>query len=313
MSLVVIINPVSGGDGRHRGRERAEQAAAVLASMGRTAEICVTERRGHARELAAAAVARGATLVCSWGGDGTMNEVGSALVRSATALALIPSGSGNGLARTLAVPLDPARALVAACQAAPRQIDAGRCGDEWFFSVAGVGFDAHVAAGFDRDGHARRGLRTYVSVAAASLLRYRARRYRIYAAGEAGQAGQASETQHIWVTRPALLVTVANAAQFGNGAWIAPDAVLDDGRLDLVVVEERSRLASLRAVPRLFNKTIARAPGVTIRRVTEVVIESGEPEEAALVPYHLDGEPREGRARLEFAVAPGAIRVCART
>ena len=263
----------------------------MLGDLGRTAEILVSERRGHARELAAAAVRRGASIVCSWGGDGTMNEIGSALVGSETALALIPSGSGNGLARTLGISLDAARALTDACRATPRPIDAGRCDGEWFFSVAGVGFDAHVAAGFDRRGQHRRGFSTYVRVAAGELLRYQPRRYRV--------DGQT-------LSRPALLVTVANAAQFGNGAWIAPEARVDDGRLDLVVVEEYSRLSSLFAVRRLFDRTIARARGVSIRRIEQVVIEDDVP-----IPYHLDGEPRAGRKRLEFRVEAGALRICA--
>lgn len=308
MALVVIINPVSGGDGRDRGRERATQAAAMLASVGQTADILVTDRRGHARELAAAAVARGASLVCSWGGDGTMNEVASVLVHTPTALALIPSGSGNGLARTLNVSLDPARALSEAVQAwshgAVRTIDAGGCGDDRFFSVAGVGFDAHVAAEFDRRGKQRRGLSTYVRVALTELWRYEARRYRI---------------DGVPLSRPALLVTVANAAQFGNGAWIAPQASVDDGRLDLVVVEERSRLASVSSVPRLFNGTLAQARGVTMRPLTQVVIEQvvmeadGNSRAAdRAMPYHLDGEPKVGQGRLEFRVDPRALRICVR-
>jgi YegS/Rv2252/BmrU family lipid kinase len=291
VSRVVIINPVSGG-GRHRGRERASLAASALAGAGFSAEILLTERRGHARELAAAAVARGVTLVCAWGGDGTMNEVASALVRSPASLGLIPAGSGNGLARTLGVAPDPARAIVDACRATPRTMDAGQCEGEWFFSVAGVGFDARVAAGFDAAGFGRRGLSTYVRVTARAFLTYRARAYTI---------------DGVRTARPALLVTVANSAQFGNGAWIAPHARVDDGRLDLVVVQERHRLASLWAIPRLFTKTVDRVPGVSIRPVSRVVIEDAQP-----FPYHLDGEPKRPAARLTIEVRPAALQVSVR-
>lgn len=287
----MIINPVSGG-GLHRGRERAAQAASALASVGLSADIVLTDRRGHARELAATAVARGVTLVCAWGGDGTMNEVASALVRSPASLGLIPAGSGNGLARTLGVAPDPTQAIVDACRATPQIIDAGQCEGEWFFSVAGIGFDAHVATGFDAAGLGRRGLSTYVRVAARSFLTYRARAYTI---------------DGVRTARPALLVTVANSAQFGNGAWIAPHARVDDGHLDLVVVEERHRLASLWALPRLFTRTVDRVPGVSIRPVTRVVIEDGQP-----FPYHLDGEPKQPATRLTMEVRPGALRVSVR-
>lgn len=288
MSIVVIINPISGG-GRDRGRERSARAVAALTQLGLAADVIVSERRGHARDLAAAAVSRGASLVLSWGGDGTMNEIGSALVHTRTSLGLIPSGSGNGLARTLGVSRDPARAILEACRATPRVIDAGQCAADWFFSVAGAGFDAFVAAGFDRQGMVRRGFSSYVRVAALGLLRYVGRRYTIDGAR---------------LARPALLVTVANAAQFGNGAWIAPQARLDDGRLDLVVVEERSRFASICAVPHLFTKTVDHVPGVSIRSVTEVVIEDAEP-----FQYHLDGEPQRAATRLTIAVRPGVLRV----
>lgn len=291
MSLAIIINPVSGGGG-DRGRVRAVRAAAALETIGLEGEVLVSERRGHARELAAAAIGRGASLLVAWGGDGTMNEVASAVVGTSAALGLIPSGSGNGLARTLNVPTDPTRALTEACRVKPRLIDGGLCEGEWFFSVAGVGFDAHVAAQFDRAGIERRGFATYVRVAARHLLTYTPRRYTI----DGVRTGQ-----------PALLVTVANSCQFGNGALIAPTATVDDGLLDLVVVEERSRLSSLLALPRLFTGGIASVRGVSIRKVTRVAIEGDAP-----VPYHLDGEPKAPTARLEISVQPAVLRVAAR-
>lgn len=291
MSLAIIINPVSGGGG-DRGRERADRARAALAAAGTEGEIFLSERRGHARELAAAAVARGATVVASWGGDGTMNEVASAMVGTRASLALIPSGSGNGLARTLGVSLDPIRALIDACRATPRTIDAGRCGVDWFFSVAGVGLDEHVASAFDRAGNSRRGLITYVGLSMRALATYVPRHYTI--------DGQRT-------ARPALLVTMANAREFGNGALIAPAARLDDGLLDLVVVQESSRLASILALPRLFTGGIGNVRGVSMRQTRRVVIEDERP-----IPYHLDGEPKAGRATLELSVHPSVLRVSVR-
>ncbi len=105
----------------------------------------------------------------------------------------------------------------------------------------------------------------------------------------------------------AVIVTIANSAQFGNGARIAPGALVDDGELDLVVVEERSRLATLVQLPRLFNNTMARVPGCSIRRVRNVVIEADQP-----VIFHVDGEPVSGGNRLRVRVHPGALRVCVR-
>lgn len=290
MSLVIIINPVSGGGG-DRGRDKQTLAAAALRRLGVDGRVLVSERRGHARDLAAAAVERGARVVASWGGDGTMNEVASAVVGTPAALALVPSGSGNGLARSLGIPRDVDRAIALARDAVPRLIDGGQCDGQWFFNLAGVGLDAHVAAAFDRMGTRRRGLTTYVRVTAHDALTYAPRVYRV----------DGTPTR-----APALLITVANGGQFGNGAWIAPDARPDDGVLDLVVVEERSRLATLAALPRLFTRSIGRARGVTLRQVTRVVIEDDAP-----IAYHLDGEPRRGGARLDLQVRPSVLRICA--
>jgi diacylglycerol kinase family enzyme len=271
----------------------ARQAAALIASRGEEAEVMLTTRRGHARELAKNALARGDRLVVAWGGDGTVNEVASMLAFTPTPLGIVPVGSGNGLARALRITMRPLAALADTLAASPRPVDAGELGGRLFFSVAGMGFDAHVAAYFDREGHIKRGLTNYVRISARELLRYECRTYRIPGRDPAEHR--------------ALLVTLANSSQFGNGARIAPDARVDDGRLELVIVEERSRLATILAVPRLFTGGIARVRGVTITSVETVDVESAEP-----MTFHVDGEPLQGGASLTGRVHPGAIRVAAR-
>lgn len=288
MSVAVIINPNSGPRSR---AERRQHAADLLAAAGEPGEIFVTERRGHAHDIARAAAAGGARLVIAWGGDGTINEVASALIGSETALGIIPSGSGNGLARELQIDPRPEQALRDAVRATARAIDAGTIGGRVFVNIAGIGFDAHVAACFDRDLGGRRGLSTYVRVAARELRGYQCGRYCVDGGGE----------------QAALLVAIANTAQFGNGARIAPSARPDDGWLELVVVEARSRLATLSALPRLFLGGLGRSSGVTVRRIEQAVIESGCP-----MAFHVDGEPVEGGTRLEVRVLPSALRVSVR-
>jgi diacylglycerol kinase (ATP) len=286
--LSIIVNPLSGGASPEEGRRRASTAASVLHATGVAGEVFVTERRGHARELAQAAVRRGDSLVLAWGGDGTVNEVASSLVGTRTALGIVPAGSGNGLARELRLPTAPRRAIEAALGGTPRAIDAGELGGRWFFSVAGIGFDASVAAAFDRDARGRRGFSTYVRITARELWRYRCADYRVDGVAARG----------------ALLITFANSAQFGNGARIAPGATIDDGRLDLVVFEERTRAATLRGLPALFTGHVAAVRGVSIRQVTHAVVEC----EAAMA-FHVDGEPVVGGTRLEARVHPGALLV----
>src|SRR5262249_4487917 len=144
------------------------------------AEVFVTECGGHARDLAKAAVQRGARLVVAWGGDGTINEVASALVfEEDAAMGIIPAGSGNGLARALGIDTDPARALADALAAEPRTIDVGELGGRLFVNVAGIGFDAHVAARFNAPGSPMRGLAGYVLQTVRALGSYEPLEYEI--------------------------------------------------------------------------------------------------------------------------------------
>ena len=315
--FTLIINPIAGRARRDGNSRRVELAQAALASCGEAVSIAVSEKRGHVRELTRDAVRAGARFVMVWGGDGTVNEAGSVLMGTAVPLAIIPAGSGNGLARELGVPLQPGAAIAAALREAPRAIDAGELNGRPFFNIAGVGFDAHIAAGFDRA--KRRGLVTYVRVSARELLTYRSMTYRIDCSCGAGdpegialhpgdpervalQAGTAS----VAFSQKALLVTIANSRQFGNGARIAPFARIDDGRLDLVMYEESSRFATLCALPRLFTGGIERVRGMTMRQIDRARIESDVP-----MAVHVDGEPAEGGTSLEIRVLPKALNVIA--
>jgi diacylglycerol kinase (ATP) len=293
MPISIIINPVSGGARPEQARRRAELAAAVTAAHHEDCEIFITERRGHARELAAGAAARGARLVIAWGGDGTLNEVASALAFTQTPVGIVAAGSGNGLAIELGVPRRAERAIAQAIAAKPRPIDLGELDGHLFVNLAGIGFDAELAARFDERGHRVRGLIGYVLAGVPLIASYAPVDYRVDADGQRRDVR-------------AVMVTIANGRQFGNGARIAPDARFDDGVLDLVIVEEASRLQTLRHMPKLMTGGVERAPGCSIRRVRHVVLES-----EAEMRYHVDGEPFAGGSRLEARIHPGALRVCA--
>jgi diacylglycerol kinase (ATP) len=292
VSTVIIINPISGGASPRAARARAQLALAVVDAHGDPAEVLLTEGVGHARELTKSAVRRGARLVLAWGGDGTINEVASALAFDEVPLGIVPGGSGNGLARQLGVHPRPERAIADALQAVPRPMDLGEIDGRLFANIAGIGFDAHVASRFATA--RRRGFIGYAGITARALTSYVPRHYRITSGGVEREAR-------------AILVTIANSTQFGNGARIAPGARVDDGLLDLVVVEERSRLGTLVQLPRLFNGTADRIRGCTIQKIREVTIEADQP-----MTYHVDGEPVAGGTRLRARVHPGALRVAVR-
>jgi len=289
--LTIIINPISGSAGRSAGRTRADLAQRVVADAGVDARIVVTERPGHAGDLARDAAERGARAVVAWGGDGTINEVAAALAFGPVPLAIVPAGSGNGLARELGLPTRADRALATAVAGRTRAIDVGEIDDRLFVNLAGVGVDAHVASCFNAPTNRRRGLLGYAGLTARMLVSYVPKWYRVTAG---------TTTANV----RALLVTIANSAQFGNGARIAPGARLDDGLLDLVVLQEKSRLRTIAHVPRLFNGTVARIPGCRLEQVRDVTIEADEP-----MTYHIDGEPHRGGTRLRARVHPGALRV----
>ena len=290
--IAVIINPISGTGRRpDEPRRRAELAASLIERRGLEAEVFLTERGGHARELAQAAVAHGASMCIAWGGDGTINEVASALAFSQVPLAVVPSGSGNGLARELAIPLQPAAAFEVALGGRDQVIDAGEIEGRLFFNVAGLGFDARVAHEFAVTGHARRGFGRYMSIAMRELIRFVPDLYTISA------NGTQLETR-------ALFIAIANSRQYGNGATIAPGARIDDGALDVVIVGERSPWSAIVQMPALFSGKVDRLPGVTIIATADVEICARHD-----VIYHVDGEPSLAGKSVRARVHPGALRV----
>jgi YegS/Rv2252/BmrU family lipid kinase len=301
--VIVIINPASGTGPRNlaaRARARAGMASRAFLELGVPHRIEITERPGHGAEIARQAVSDGASLITVWGGDGTVNEIASVLAHpehpeseeSPVALGVIPGGSGNGLARELGISMHPARAIQQAVMGADRWIDVGEIGGRLFVNVAGLGFDAHVARCFNESGK-RRGFLAYLTTSFTQLLRYRSEHYALTLPNET-------------INGQALMVVLANSAQYGNGARVAPEAVPDDGRLDLVVVEPRSPLENMWRARRLFDGQLSREAGVSFRRVQTMTISNGH----APLWFHVDGEPmRDANGSLDVRIHPRALRV----
>jgi YegS/Rv2252/BmrU family lipid kinase len=255
--------------------------------------IYMTREPGHATELAREAVGSHADLVIAVGGDGTVNEVARGLLGTGAALGIVPVGSGNGLARTLRLPLRPGRALAALEAGVRRPIDVGRLNGALFLNVAGVGFDAAVGAAFHRDGRRgrRRGFFSYARLSLSEVFRHKARRLVVEAEG-----------QRLDV-RP-FLVTFANGRQYGSGAVVNPGARLDDGRIEVVVFDDPSPLGVLAAAPRMFLGGIERVAcyrRLSAKRVTLVA--------EAPLPVHCDGDPVDPARRLEVEVLPRTLEV----
>jgi len=266
-------------------------AASFVEEQRLDAEVFVTERQGHARELAQVALRRGATRFVAWGGDGTVNEVASAIVHTDASLAIVPSGSGNGLARELGIPLDAERAFRVALEGRARVMDAGELDGHLFFNIAGFGVDARVAHRFATGGLVRRGVARYLELAAQEIF--------------------ADEPVELCITTSGstrrilpLVVAIANSRQYGSGAIIAPNARIDDGKLDLIVVDHRSSWMALMQAWRLFSGTLGQVPGVSMTQEIAVDLSSSVP-----LVYHVDGEPHVGGLSANVRVHPSALRV----
>ncbi len=240
-----------------------------------------------AREMAA----QGCSKIIAWGGDGTVNEVVPIVVEQGITLGIVPAGTGNGLAKELKLDRRPERALVTALKGRPRRIDVGELGGRMFVNVAGIGFDAHVGRLFN----ARKQRRPigYITTTISELFKYTPVEYSIVLGNETHR-------------RRALIVALANSRQYGSGAFIAPQAQLDDGKLQLVVVDaEPTTLRSLWKARHLYLRSMNRARGVLTQGVESVTILSESD-----ICFHADGEVMTGPSQLTAKVHPGALRVC---
>ncbi len=254
-------------------------------------DLRLTHFRGHATTLADAAVREGYDVVVAVGGDGTVNEVGTALVGSEAAMGIIPAGSGNGLARELGIPLSMPRACQALIEGRTREIDVGVANGRYFFMAAGVGFDALVTKRYNERSSSRRGMLPYFCVAVREALDFQPERTVLRI-----------DSQEL-ILAP-FMVTVANARQLGGSAIIAPRARIDDGLFDVCVVRNLTVPQFFCQAPRLFNGQIEKVPQLDIWRTDRLEIEREKPS-----PMQVDGEPFQGARRLSISLLPQALKV----
>lgn len=289
MKLRFIINPCS-GSGKH-GPASHTAITHFIAKHSLEAEIVFTRAAGHAIQLAKEARDLQCTHVVCIGGDGTVNEVAQALVRTSIVLVLAPNGSGNGLARHLGLPRSLADTLALLLPGAGRveEIDTGTVNGRLFCNVMGLGFDADISARFNR--MKRRGLVGYLRVGLRAFFERKTELCRIESATNAK-------------IQEALIVAVANSEQYGNDARIAPRASVTDGKLDMVVLSSVSIWRTPQLAAQLFRGKIDTNPAVTRFEGTRFRIHR-----AAAGIIHTDGEVHHEGADLEVVVQPGSLRV----
>jgi diacylglycerol kinase (ATP) len=282
-----IFNPHSGSN--RRNPHLRDRAAEFIREEGWDATVVATERPRHATELARRAVDEGCTLVVAIGGDGTMNEVASALVDTPACFGLIPCGSGNGLGRHLGIQRPGRGAFRTLREGRALAIDTGMVNRDPFFCVAGTGFEALIASRFAT--LTSRGFAGYLRTSAQAWRSYRPERYTLHHAGGNDQI-------------EAFTLAISNSSQYGNNAFIAPGASVSDGLLDLTAVP---RVGLHNAVPllwRLFSGSLYRTASVRRWQGEKFVIERERPGW-----IHTDGEPRAEVSRLEITVRPRSLRI----
>lgn len=248
-----------------------------------------TEYRGHAHELAKQAVADGYDAVVAIGGDGTANEVASALLYTSVALGIIPIGSGNGLARGLSIPVAVRRAARLLLDGTTRVIDAGCIQDRHFFIVTGIGFDALIGKLFDD--RSLRGPLPYFYIGVREFFFYRPEMFTLEFNGRK-------------LTVRALLVTIANTKQWGNGVYVAPQAEPDDGLLDICILHRIGLLRAIWHLPKLFTGKIDKIREYERYQATSVRILREKPG-----PFHVDGEPVDAPVNLNVHIKKDALTV----
>lgn len=284
--ILFIINPVSGGRSLKKIPEQIK--AGIDASMYQF-EIKYTETAGHARFIATEAVNQKTDIIVAVGGDGTMNEVASCLIHSDSLLGIIPVGSGNGLARHLGIPLSVNRAIKLINGGHYQMIDTATVNEKPFISIAGVGYDALIARKFA--GSKKRGFSNYLRIVVQTFIKYKPKKYQINIDGNR-------------IKTRALFISFANSNQFGYQAQIAPKAKLNDGLLDICIVQKPGLFEMPLIANLVLLKMIDKSPHVKIIPAKEVIIERKKRKYV-----NIDGEALKMGKKLEIKIVPSSLKV----
>ncbi len=279
----VIVNPISGGIDKKALVERLQEKLSPF-----EVEILYTERPKHASELARGALQRHADIVIAVGGDGSVNEVGQALIGSEAILGIIPTGSGNGLARHLKISMDVDQAIDVIKNGHVEKIDTVKINDRYYLGVAGIGFDAEIGWAFAEYG--KRGFLSYVLLTLAELPKYESKKYELSIDGED-------------LSKEAFLISFANSSQFGGDAEIAPRAKIDDGYLDIVILKEFPLISLPKLAYQLFHSHFDRSRYVETYRGKKITLKGKN------LRAHLDGEPVLFPDQMDLEVLPRSLNI----
>lgn len=280
-----IINPVAGG------KSKDKVPALIDQHLDRnvfTYDIVLTQAPAEARMLATQGISNYDVIVAV-GGDGTVNEIASALAGSKAIFAIIPYGSGNGLSRFLDIPMDTAEAIKNLNHLYVETIDGAKFNGKWFFNMAGMGFDAHISEVFSHQ--KKRGFITYFESAVKEIVNYKPQDYLLTIDG----------TEY---NREAFMLSFANSSQYGNNAHVSPKASVQDGLIDVCVIKPFPLYRFPEMGLRMFFKTAENSKYVEIIKGKQIDVKRQQ-----AGPVHLDGEPQISGTDIQIEVMPGILNV----
>ena len=284
--LYVLINPSAGsGLASRAGKEVAQW----LSQRGTACKIFYTKGAQHATELAQNAALQNAETVLVVGGDGTVCEAARGLLGTDTALGIIPSGTGNDMARLLKVPKNPIEAVKFALSHPPHAIDAGKVNDALFINVCGTGFDVCVLEHSIAAKKYMRGMLPYLWGVLCALFTFRPLDVTFEVDG--------GEIQN----KSLMILAVANGRFLGGGINVAPSASPNDGLLDLITVDALPRYKIPFQLPKLLTGRIMKIPGAQHVLCKNVSVRKP-------LRLNLDGE-LEQKSTSNFSVVPNALYV----
>jgi diacylglycerol kinase (ATP) len=287
-NILFIINPISGVGKKNTIPPLIEK---YLSADSFSWKIQYTSYRNHAREIALLEK-HNFDAIIAVGGDGSVNEVGSALINSKCILGILPCGSGNGLARHLGIPLNLSGAIRQIAAFEPTLIDTGIVNDEPFIGICGFGFDAHIADKFETDG--KRGFLTYAKLVLKEYNQFGSKHFTVKKDGETNQY-------------KALLCTIANSSQYGNGFTISPKSDLRDGKFELVFIKRFKLYKGLRLAYRFFTKSVHKSTLFTSTQFNneiELSVASENP-----TNFHIDGEAKQFKGSFRIKINPSSLQV----
>lgn len=285
--IFFIINPISG---KRKKRDISKQIIEVLNNELYDISIQYTMSAGHAKQLSRHAIDNNADIIVAVGGDGTINEVASQIVDTEIVLGIIPLGSGNGLARHLGIPMSVIKALKLIKGGHFIRIDTATINDVPFISIAGVGFDALVARKFAKK--RSRGFLTYFNVIANEFLSYKPKKYELFF--------EDRKPLHV----EAFFISLANSNQFGYNTKIAPNAQINDGKLDICIVKKPHVFDIPRIANLLLLKKIDQSENVKIVQTTRLIIKQKKNKY-----INIDGEPIKLSKELNIRIKPLSLNV----